>query len=94
VLSGSFVYYAGNTLPYPAPAAELLACQAAEAGKWRPLFSPRALCTSAQARGFVDDCGLNALRTIRIHTLFIVNTIRDHGRPFRSIFSHACGEMR
>lgn len=38
VMSGSFVYYAGNALPYPDPTAELLAHQAAEAKKWSLLF--------------------------------------------------------
>jgi hypothetical protein len=34
----SFLYYAANALPYPDPAAELLAHQAAEAKKWGLLF--------------------------------------------------------
>jgi hypothetical protein len=38
VMSGSFIYYAGNALPYPDPTAELLSHQAAEAKKWSMLF--------------------------------------------------------
>ena len=39
VMAVSFMYYAGNALPYPDPTAELLAHQAAEARKWS-LLSP------------------------------------------------------
>ena len=39
VMSGSFLYYAGNALPYPDPTPELLASQAAEANKWSLLFA-------------------------------------------------------
>jgi hypothetical protein len=38
VMSVSFVYYAGNALPYPDATAELLAYQATEANKWALLF--------------------------------------------------------
>ena len=46
VMSGSFVYYASNALPYPDPTAELLAHQAAEARKWWLLFALGLLCTA------------------------------------------------
>ncbi|MBD2176809.1 hypothetical protein H6F42_07765 [Pseudanabaena sp. FACHB-1998] len=39
VMSVSFVYYAGNALPYPDATAELLAYQTAEANKWALLFA-------------------------------------------------------
>ncbi|MCA1792056.1 MAG: hypothetical protein LC667_20055 [Thioalkalivibrio sp.] len=39
VMVVSFLYYAGNALPYPDPTAELLAHQAAEARKWSLLFA-------------------------------------------------------
>lgn len=39
VMAGSFLYYAGNALPYPDPTVELLAHQAAEAKKWGFLFA-------------------------------------------------------
>ena len=46
LMSGSFVYYASNGLPYPDPTAELLAHQAAEAKKWGLLFALGLLCTA------------------------------------------------
>ena len=39
VMSVSFVYYAGNALPYPDATSELLAYQTAEANKWALLFA-------------------------------------------------------
>jgi hypothetical protein len=38
VVAVSFLYYAGNALPYPDPTAELLDNQTAEAKKWSMLF--------------------------------------------------------
>jgi hypothetical protein len=40
IMSGSFVYYAANALPYPDPTAELLARQSAEAKKLSLIFVP------------------------------------------------------
>jgi hypothetical protein len=39
VMSVSFMYYAGNALPYPDPTVELLVHQAAEARKWSLLLA-------------------------------------------------------
>jgi len=47
LMSGSFVYYAGNALPYPDPTAELLAYQAAEAKKWALLFALGLVATAS-----------------------------------------------
>ena len=46
VMSGSFVYYAGNAIPYPDATAELLAYQAAEANRWALLFALGVVATA------------------------------------------------
>jgi hypothetical protein len=46
VMAVSFMYYAGNALPYPDPTAELLAHQAGEARKWGLLFALGVLATT------------------------------------------------
>jgi hypothetical protein len=45
VMSGSFVYYAGASIPYPDPTPELLAHQATEERKWGLLLALGLLVT-------------------------------------------------
>lgn len=62
VMAVSFMYYAGNALPYPDPTAELLTHQAAEARKWSLLFALGLLASAIGAlcfwrRSRAKSCG-------------------------------------
>jgi LPXTG-motif cell wall-anchored protein len=49
LMSGSFIYYAGNAIPYPDATSELLAYQTAQANKWALLFALGLVVTATGA---------------------------------------------